>query len=297
MIRMAKYAMGTRWELVLHGNGVLGEDYLRGAGEAAFEELERLERQLSVYREDSDVSDLNRRAFHEAVPLDPRLFTLLEHARTLHEETEGAFDLTLAPLLQTWGFVGGTGSLPTEAEIEAALAQVGMRWLTLDRNERTVRFLKPGMALDFGAIGKGYALDTIVELLRDLQISSALLHGGTSSVYALGAPPEAPDGWQIALAPPTPDAPSPATYALRDAALSVSAPRHKSFIVDGVRYGHVLDPATGRPAPEHTLAAIVSDTGTVGDALSTALLVRGEGLKSRLEARLDVSSVLLKVDG
>jgi thiamine biosynthesis lipoprotein len=273
MVRAARYAMGTRFEVVLYGER---PGYLKAAAEEALNEIARLDAQLSFYRNDSDITDLNQRAAYEAVPVDPRLFTLLARAAELSEQTDGAFDITIAPLLRCWGFVGATGRMPMDSEVDDALTLTGMHHVVLDAANFTVRFDRQGVMLDLGAIGKGYAVDQAVELLRENGIISALLHGGTSSVYAIGAPPDTA-GWSVALQRPfaSPDAPPLTILTLRDAALSVSAPHGKWFQSEGRRYGHVIDPRTGRPASRSLLAATLTDAATDGDALSTALLVLG----------------------
>ena len=275
--------MGTRWEMVLNGKDA---DYLRGVGEAAFEELERLERQLSFYREDSDISQINRRAYANPVVLEPRLFNLFERAMQLHRRSEGAFDITMAPLLRCWGFIEGTGEMPSEEALNLARAKVGTEFLLLDKSDSTIRFLKPDMEIDLGAIGKGYALDRMTEHLQDMGVTSALVHGGTSSVSAIGSRFKSDaeeEGWKIAVAQPEESEKPMTILTLKDEFLSVSSPRYKSFKEGSQRYGHVLDPISGSPVPGHFLAALVTDNATDGDALSTAFLVKGKEFISELE--------------
>ncbi|MCS6775254.1 MAG: FAD:protein FMN transferase [Chloroherpetonaceae bacterium] len=290
---LALRAMGTRFELVLFGKS---EPYLRATGEEALAEIARVEAQLSLYRSDSDLTDLNLRASEEPVPVDPRFFHVLARARTLWEETEGAFDPTVGPLMRCWGLVRGGGRVPDEAEIAAARAVVGMQHVVLDPEHFTVRFDRSGVQLDLGAIGKGYALERAVDILRDNGVESALLHGGTSSVYALGAPPEQP-AWKVAIRDPLSEASEPlACVALRDAALSVSAPHGKWFENEGQRYGHVIDPRTGYPARGCLLTALVTESPTDGDALSTALLVQGEAYLDTLMRRRPECRALLVIE-
>lgn len=271
-VRLARHAMATRFELLLYGGDPV---YLRAAGEEALEEIERLEEQLSFYRPASEISHLNARAAHEAVPVDPRLFRLLQRARELWEVTEGAFDVTVAPLLRCWGFVGGTGRLPTEAEIEAARAVTGMDRVELDAEAFTVRFRTEGVMLDLGSIGKGYALEQAADFLQEAGVTSALLHGGTSTVVALGTPPEG-EPWSVAIQHPSRPEEHVAVVALRDEALSVSAVHGKAFEHEGRLLGHVIDPRSGRPAMGAQLAAVAGASATDTDALSTGLLVLGE---------------------
>src|SRR5713101_5035495 len=144
-VLLARHAMATRFELVLPGEDNVR---LRAAGEEALDEIERLEAQLSFYRSSSEISDLNARAAKEQVAVDPRLFRLLQRARALSEATEGAFDITVAPLMRCWGFVGGKGRLPDPEELAAARAIVGMERIELDESEFTVRFTAEGVTLD-----------------------------------------------------------------------------------------------------------------------------------------------------
>jgi thiamine biosynthesis lipoprotein len=273
--------MATRFEAVLHGDN---PGALRAAGEEALREIERLESQLSLFRPESEIAHLNARAAREAVRVTPALFGLLKQAQRLHRESGGAFDITVAPLVRCWGFMGGSGQMPAADEIAEARSKVGMHLVHLDTHHLTVQFGREGMMLDLGAIGKGYAIDRAAEILRDAGVNSALLHGGTSTVYALGHPPEA-DHWMVAIERldhgarvSKPDGLGSAPLVcipLRDESLSVSAAWGKSFESDGKIFGHVIDPRTGQPAACAVLAAVVLPSATETDALSTALLTLG----------------------
>lgn len=267
--------MATRFEIVLHG---ANRASLRAAGEAALEEIERLDRQLNLYNTSSEIAHINARAAYEAVRVEPGLFRLLEQAQRLHQETGGAFDIAVAPLLRCWGLMRGKGKIPSAAELAGARSIAGTRLVQLDPDRRSVRFLRAGVMLDLGAIGKGYAIERAAELLREAGVASALLHGGTSTVCAIGHPPEA-NAWKVAIEyPPQQSNASPALLSvvdLRDEALSVSAVCGKSFTTKGKTYGHVIDPRTGKPASRAVLSAIVLSSATETDALSTALLVLG----------------------
>lgn len=276
--------MATRFEIVLHGTNRVA---LRAAADEALHEIERLHAQLSFYSPTSEISFINCRASRQPVQVEPRLFALLKSAQRLHQETGGAFDITVAPLIRCWGFVGGTGNLPSDEQIAEARAQVGMGHVILDERRFTVRFDRPGMMIDLGSIGKGYALEAAAEILLEAGIERALLHGGTSTVYAIGSPPEA-DAWKIAIESPPPrkakielpESPEPtgrplAVVELADTSLSVSGVHGKCFRVGETVYGHVLDPRTGRPAQGALLAAVVLPSAAETDALSTALLLAG----------------------
>jgi thiamine biosynthesis lipoprotein len=276
-VAVARNAMATRFEIVLHGDD---SPALRAAGEEALDEIARVEAQLSLYQPTSEISRLNARASREPVRVTPELFLLLQRAHQLSGETGGAFDITIAPLVRCWGFMGGTGSVASPEELSRARSIVGMPLVELNEADFSVRFAREGVMLDFGAIGKGYAIGRAAELLREAGVTSALVNGGTSTVYALGKPPDA-KFWKVAIEFPEGDLPDTpkkhlATVALRDEAVSVSAVWGKSFEAGGKTLGHVIDPRTGEPAARAMLAAVALPSAMETDALSTALLVMGD---------------------
>ncbi|HMP81140.1 MAG TPA: FAD:protein FMN transferase [Verrucomicrobiota bacterium] len=339
VVSLARHAMATRFEIVLYGDNVVA---LRAAGEEAMDEICRLENQLSLYRATSEIAQLNARAAREPVRVTPELFSLLQHAAKLSAETEGAFDITVAPLVRCWGFMGGNsaprqrmngptpdlswegsgvgwsatdGRVPTDEDLAAARDVVGMRLVELSERECSVRFARPGVMLDLGAIGKGYAVERAATVLLEAGVTSALLHGGTSTLRAIGAPPDA-KGWKIAVnLPVAPERRSPTrldtdqkhagsetgapvVFELRNESLSVSAVWGRSFESRGETFGHVIDPRTGRPVSGAVLAAVVLPSATETDALSTALMVSGyAGGRVLSELRPQVKTLLVMTDG
>jgi thiamine biosynthesis lipoprotein len=293
-VRAAIDAMATRFEILVYGTH---PPALRAAAEEALAEVRRLESRLSFYRPDSEIARLNQRGGTEPVRILPEVWTLLERAVALGRATDGAFDITVAPLLEAWGFAGGTGHRPDPETLHSARNRVGLQYLRFDRLTWSVSFEKPGMRVDLGGIGKGYAIEQAVEILRDAGVTSALIHGGTSTAYGLGAPPEA-EAWQVAIEPPPelrrPDAPPLAVVSLRDRALSVSAVWGRAFTDAEGLHGHVIDPRTGQPVSRAVLAAVVTRSPTDADALSTALLVLGaEGLNLLARQWPDLQALVL----
>jgi FAD:protein FMN transferase len=198
-LTLARNAMNTRFELVLHGGNAAS---LQAAGEAALAEVERIENQISLFRPGSELARVNALAAREPVRVSPEVFALLAHAQRLNVETQGAFDITIAPLLRCWGLLGQSeGRVPTAEELAVARAITGMALVELRRLDFTVRFTRDGVMLDLGAIGKGYAVEMAAEILREAGVSSALIHGGTSTVCAIGTPPDA-DAWKVAVDAP-----------------------------------------------------------------------------------------------
>lgn len=274
-VTLAVEAMATRFEVVLYG---AEPARLRAAGEEALLEITALDAQLSFYRPGSEIIRINALAGREAVKVEPRLFGLLSKASELSRRTDWAFDPTVGPLMRAWGLAGGEGRVPNEDELAEARGRVGMDSICFDEDGFTVRFDREGMEIDLGAIGKGYAIDRAVETLRESGITSALIHGGTSTIYAIGTQPDG-SPWRVAIHDPLSGEPAQGvakSLELRDSSLSVSAVHGKSFVSEGKEYGHVIDPRTGRPSDRALLAAVWGPSATESDALSTALLVLGE---------------------
>jgi FAD:protein FMN transferase len=278
IITLSRNAMATRFELVLCGEDA---SRLRAAGEEALDEVERLDAQLSAFRPESELSGVNARAASEPVRVSEELFVLLKDCANVHRHTDGAFDITIGPLMRCWGFVDGEGHTPHPLELAAARELVGMQHVVLDDESRRVGFDREGVRLDLGAIGKGYAVQRAARVLREVGVGSALIHGGTSSVYAVGSPPDGA-AWRVAIRHPAEPESILAVADLCDSSLSVSAAHGKSFTLQGVEYGHVIDPRSGAPSQNAVLAAVVGQDATEGDALSTALLVLGQAWLSEL---------------
>jgi thiamine biosynthesis lipoprotein len=241
---------------------------------AALDELDRLDRLLSHYRRDSPLSRLNREAANGPAALEPELLDVLDESLRWSRESEGAFDVTVGPLMKAWGFFRDEGRVPGDHELAEVLQVVGYRHVVVDRQASTVRFDRPGVELDLGGIGKGYAVDRVVALLRRRGAVSALVNLGGSSVYGLGAP-SGRTAWEVGIQDPTDPGKTALTVELRDRALSVSGGYARFFEQDGVTYAHILDPRTGRPVQGILSVAVLSDSATDGDALDNILFVQG----------------------
>jgi len=237
--------MGSSFSIILHGRDGAT---LERAADAAFEEVHRLDRLLSNYRPASEWSAVNRKAGGRAVRVSDELFALLVRCLDYSRQSDGAFDVTVAPLMKTWGFYKGEGSLPRPDTVSAALARVGYGYVRLDPAARTVRFTRPGIELDPGGIGKGYAVDRMVDVLKRAGVDIALVSAAGSSIYGLGAPPDAPQGWPITIRTPRNLEAAAATVFLKDGSLSTSGSYEKFFWADGRTYSHIIDPRTGYPA-------------------------------------------------
>jgi thiamine biosynthesis lipoprotein len=288
----ARPAMGTTVEVYLYAPARAEAAQLF---ELAFEEIERVEDLLSTYRPTSEVSRINAAAGRGPVTTDPEVFGLIDRALEFSRRTQGAFDITVGPLVEAWGFFRGDGHRATDAELQAARATVGWWQVNLDHASRSVAFRKPGVELDFGAIGKGYALDRVARLLRDQGVRSALLGAGQSSYVAIGSPPGA-EGWTIRVPDPHNHDQALSTVTLRNAALSTSGSDQRFFEREGRRYTHIIDPRTGEPVTGMRQVTVLAETATDADALSTGLFVLGAVEAAELIRGLSGAGALLVAD-
>jgi FAD:protein FMN transferase len=294
LLHQRRRAMATHFEIILP----FGTPGAAEMGEEAFEMLDALEDQMTVYRDSSEISRLNQRAFGGPVRVEHRLFGLLDLAARIHRDTEGAYDITAGALIKAWGFFRGPRRVPPERERAAVRERVGMQWVTLDAERRTVRFQRPGLEINLGSIGKGYALDRMARLLRaEWSISRMLLHGGTSSVYAGGGLPDEERGWQGAILHPWDRQRRLARVWLRDRALGTSAATHQHLEYNGQKLGHLLDPRTGWPASGIASASVLAPSAAEADALSTAFYVGGLELAQRYCANHPGIAAIVLPDG
>ncbi len=243
----------------------------------ALDLIDALEAQLTVYRDDSEVSRLNATAHLGPVEVESGLFGLLQAAIALSRETSGAYDVTSGALSEAWGFVKGPKRVPDPETLVEARARSGWHHVRLDPERRTIAFDREGIRINLGSIGKGYAIDRVVEVIRAYWWpTSALVHGGRSSLYAIGSPPGRFGGrWEITLHNPfRPESPLGAFF-LRNRALGTSGAAFQQFVADGRVYGHILDPRTGEPALGPASVTVLAPTAAIADALSTAFYLLG----------------------
>lgn len=296
IVTLSRRAMACEWELRLP---VSLERNETPAGMIALDLVERLEDQLTVYRDESELIDINRHAADEPLPVEARLFELLELAGELHDETDGAFDPTSGPLSRVWGFSRREGAMPEPHELDEALERVGWSNVVLDAAERTIQFLRDGIELNVNSIGKGYALDRAGELLAERGVDDSLMHGGTSTLIARGENPLAGvGGWEAGVGDPTDNDQRVAKLVLKNEALSTSGAGTQFFVHEGKRYGHVIDPRTGWPAEGLYSATVIAPSAAEADALSTACYLLGiEGTADLCQRRPDLRAILLAPGG
>ena len=276
----SRMSMACAYAIVAYGDDA---GALPGIVEASFDEVDRIDRLMSHYKPESPLSRLNRDAGDGAVAVDPELFDFIAEALQYARESDGAFDITVGPLMKAWGFFRGDGRVPGRAELSDLRGRVGYQHVVLNARERTIRFDRPGVELDLGGIAKGYAVDRVVALLRSEHVAAALVSAGGSTIFALGAPP-GQTGWEVEVQDPTDAERVAFTVRLKDRALSVSGRYEKYFEKDGMSYSHIMDPRAGRPVQGVLSVAVLAPSGTAGDALDDAFFVQGvEGSRAYLK--------------
>jgi thiamine biosynthesis lipoprotein len=248
----------------------------------AFDEVDRIDRLMSHYNATSPLSRVNREAAQHPVAVEPELFDFIADAMRYHRDSNGAFDITVGPLMKAWGFFRGEGRVPSDEELAAARHHVGGAHVVLNPVSKTIGFDEPGVELDLGGIAKGYAVDRVVGLFKRRHIAAALVSAGGSTIYGLGAPPGR-DGWDVMIQDPIDPRKIALTVQLKDRALSVAGSSEKSFEAGGLTYSHIMDPRTGRPAQGVLSVAVLAGSGTAGDAFDDAFFVLGpEGSRGYL---------------
>jgi len=248
---------------------------MEAAADAALDEVRRLDERLSNYKPDSEWSEVNRHAAERPVKVSPELFRLLSACLEYSRASEGAFDITVGPLMKVWGFYKGSGHLPHRAEVQAALSRVGYRHVHLDPAAGTVRFDRPGIELDPGGIGKGYSVDRMVDVLRQNGVTIALVAGSGSSIYGMGAPPNEPNGWRIDIKDPWNPSKTSAQVYLKDMSMSTSGSYEKFFRAEGRTYAHIMDPRTGYPAQGSVSVSVIAPRTLDSEAWAKPYFVNG----------------------
>jgi thiamine biosynthesis lipoprotein len=272
-VERARFAMGTVVTISAYGEN---KKHILDATTKAFDEIRRIDRLMSVYEPMSQLSAVNRLASRKPVVVDKDLIEIIKCARGFGTLTKDEFDITVEPLMELWGFrddVTGSRHMPTDSEITSAVEAVGIKNILVDERELTISLLNPQCRLDLGGIAVGYSVDRAVKTLKAEGIESAFInHSG--DVFALGHP-QHEEEWEIAI--PNPLKPKEMIYTLklRDKAMSTSGNYEKVVTYDQGRFGHIIDPTTGRPPSQVLSMSVVSNTSVSADALSTGIFVMG----------------------
>lgn len=270
-------AMGTTYTVAVYGPDRFALD---SAVEDAFSEVQRLDDLLSNYKPSSEWSKVNREAYRGPVQVSDELFSLLERCVDYSQRSEGAFDITVGPLMKLWGFYKGQGRIPHRSEIRTVLGRIGWQAIRLDAASKTVRFQRP-VEIDPGGIGKGYAVDRMATILRDRGITSGIISAGRSSIYGIGVPPSEPRGWRVEVPNPKNPRENFAEVFLRNESMSTSGSTEKFFTVGGRTYTHIMDPRTGTPATGMLQVSVVAPRTIDSEAWTKPYFVLGREWAAR----------------
>jgi thiamine biosynthesis lipoprotein len=290
-VKRAQYLMGT----VVQITSVAPTDaQAQGAATNGFQEIRRLEELLSTWIETSELSQVNRAAGRNPVKVSPETFELVARALEISKLTGGAFDITVGPAVKLWKVTEAT-RVPTDMELAIAGQYVDYRRVHLDANARTVFLEKPGMQLDVGGIGKGYAADRAVIVMQHAGATGGLVAlSGDFRIFGRRADGTA---WPVAIQHPRKPGHVLAQLDMSDEAISTSGDYERFFFKDGVRYHHILDPKTLKPARRSQSVTIVAPDATTADALATGVFVMGPVQGLKLVDRLGVGVVIVDAAG
>ncbi|MGD9127730.1 MAG: FAD:protein FMN transferase [Planctomycetia bacterium] len=274
-LRVTTDAMAGQFEIFL--NAGRKDD----GTEAALEALQlpaEIESQLSVFQATSQIGQVNALAADEPVAVEEDVFDLLMYSKQLYEATGGAFDPTAAKLSEAWGFSRRAGRIPTDEELDGARRSIGMHLVELDPTAKTVRFAEPGVKLNLGAIGKGYAIDRLVDSMLEQGVDDFMVHAGMSSVAArgnFGVDPSKNSGWSVGVHDPLRHSRRLGEIRIHDRALATSGSEKQFFRYKGRRLSHIIDPRSGQPAEELLSVTLLAPSAATADALATAMFVLG----------------------
>jgi FAD:protein FMN transferase len=291
LLRLSRQAMATTFEVVVP----YGTPDALELGNAALDRIDELEAQLTVYRDTSQVARLNRLAAYQPVVVEARLFALLQKAQRITSETNGAFDISCGALIRAWGFLRGPRRIPDDEELAQVRQRNGMDKVVLDPKTNSVRFLSPGLEINLGSIGKGYALDLVgSQLTQDFSVPAFLLQGGYSSVLAHGSPHQDDRGWMVVIRHPRHQDRPLARVWLHDQGLATSANTYQAFEWQGRQLGHLLNPRTSWPAEGMASVTVVAPTSAEADALSTAFFILGsDAARDYCETHPEIGVIVL----
>ncbi|MFA5255394.1 MAG: FAD:protein FMN transferase [Candidatus Omnitrophota bacterium] len=252
-----------------------GENRARDAINKAFEEINRIENIYSVYKYDSEISRINRLRKNERLQITDGVFNLIDKTLDYSEKTNGAFDITVKPLVDLWAAAGKANRPPDDHELKRALGRVGYKNIALDKSARTIYFKKEGMGIDLGGAAKGYATDRAIRILEENGIDNALVNSG-GDMYCLGKR-SARELWRVGVQHPRDRNRLFLEIRLKDKAIDTSGDYERYFVIDGKRYSHIIDPRTGYPIGDNVVSAsVIAPDSAAADMLATAMCVLGE---------------------
>jgi len=293
LVKETRALMDTFCEISCYGDN---KSTIVSAIDAAFKEMERIEKVFSKFNENSEVSNINALAAFEKISVSEEVFKLIERSVYYSRISDGAFDITVAPLMEAWGFVRRHKSMPGKEAIENALKGVGYKNIELDPKGMSIKFLNKKTKIDFGGIAKGYAVDRARTILAAHGIKNGLINLG-GNMFALGYAPGSKK-WKIGVEDPVNKGKLLRSFELKDKAIGTSGNYERFFEIEGKRYSHIINPVTGEPCQGIISVTVIADSAEEADALSTAIFVMGEEKGLNLAKSIKgIKVLMLKEDG
>ena len=283
--------MGTIAKLDLYGSS---REILSRATEEAQEEIRRLEAMCNIYDPRSELSRLNASAFRTPFRCSEELWEILQYARKYHELSDGAFDVTVTPLMKLWGFHRKRSALPGREEMEAAKKLVGLEKVIFNDRDKTVRFSVEGIGIDLGGIAKGYALDMARKKVLSAGVDTGVLDlGGNLFCLPKPIPGKGRDVYRIGIRNPLDRNTLLTVVPIRDAAIATSGNYERYVVIDGKHYTHIMDAKTGYPVSDMLSVSVIAPKGVDSDALSTSIFLKGASLAKKIRHENPAIQVLI----
>jgi thiamine biosynthesis lipoprotein len=283
--------MGTTFRIVLYAET---KDAAEAAAKAAFARVAELDVMMSDYKKDSELMKLCATS-NTPVSVSADLFQVLQKAEEMSKLSDGAFDVTVGPVIQLWRHARRTQQLPEKDELAEAMAKVGWKNVQLDPKNRTVKLLKPGMQLDLGGIAKGYAADAALKLLRAKHGMKSALVAAAGDITC-GDPPPDKTAWDVDIAPIA-KGQKPRSLKLVNAAVSTSGDLEQFVVIGGVRYSHIVDPKTGLGITGRRSATVIAKHGVTADSMTKAVMLMPAGKGLELVERTPGAAAFIAVVG
>ncbi len=279
MVSSTRFLMGTVVEIKSPAASVEERKRAQDAIEKAFKEISRVEGVFSTFKIDSEISRINRETVNGPVKTTDEVLGLVERSIEFNKKTEGAFDITVKPLVELWRHARASQRLPTDVELKSALGRIGSKHISINRADKTIEFTIYGMAIDLGGVAKGYATSQAVRVLKECGIQNAIVNSG-GDMYCLGMRSPASQ-WRVGIQHPRNKNKIFAELKLKDMAIDTSGDYEKFFTLEGKRYSHIIDPRTGYPIGDDTVSStIIAKDPAVADMMATSMCVLGlKGLK------------------
>lgn len=263
--------MGTIFSIYIKSNDSLKA---QSASQKAFRKLDELNLILSDYREDSEINQLCQTAgTNQAIKVSKELFEILETSKIAAQKSKGAFDVSIGPLTQLWRRMKRQKQLPSTTQIEEAIQKTGIQNIILNAENQTVKLIIKGMRIDFGGIGKGFAEDKMMEILKNEGIDSAMIEGGGNIIVSNG-------DWEIVI--------NNEKRILNNCGISTSGDLYQFIEIEGKKYSHIVNPKTGLGFTESKQVSVIAHDSTTADWLSTAVYLMNEKEGKKLAKKMKV---------